>query len=55
MPLSAAEKNLTSYEPGVACLHCIETRSEADRQRFRERQKQIKLATARGEKHIGSD
>ena len=55
MPLSAAEKNLTSYEPGVACLHCIETCSEADRQRFRERQKQIKLATARGEKHIGSD
>ncbi|HCL48170.1 MAG TPA: hypothetical protein DHW86_01510, partial [Rhodobiaceae bacterium] len=55
MPLSAAEKNLTSYEPGVACLHCIETRSEADRQRFRERQKQIKLATARGEKHIGGD
>jgi UPF0176 protein len=55
MPLSAAEKNLTSYEPGVACLHCIETRSEADRQRFRERQKQIRLATARGEKHIGSD
>jgi UPF0176 protein len=55
MPLSAVEKNLTSYEPGVACLHCIETRSDADRQRFRERQKQIRLATARGEKHIGSD
>ena len=55
MPLSAAEKKLNSYEPGVACLHCVETRSEADRQRFRERQKQIKLAKARGEKHIGSE
>ena len=53
MPLSAEEKRLTSYEPGVACVHCIDTRSEADRTRFRERQKQIKLAAARGETHIG--
>ncbi|MCH1542614.1 MAG: rhodanese-related sulfurtransferase [Alphaproteobacteria bacterium] len=55
MPLSSEEKLLTSFEPGVSCLHCIDTRSEADRKRFRERQKQIKLAAARGEKHIGSD
>ena len=53
MPLSAEEKQLNSFEPGVSCLHCIDTRSEADRQRFRERQKQIKLASARGKKHIG--
>ena len=53
MPLSAEEKQLNSYEPGVACVHCIDTRSEADRVRFRERQKQIKLAAARGETHIG--
>ena len=53
MPLSAEEKLLNSYEPGVACVHCIDTRSEADRTRFRERQKQIKLAAARGETHIG--
>ena len=53
MPLSAEEKQLNSYEPGVACVHCIDTRSEADRDRFRERQKQIKLAAARGETHIG--
>ena len=53
MPLSAEEKQLNSYEPGVACVHCIDTRSEADRTRFRERQKQIKLAQARGQKHIG--
>ena len=53
MPLSAKEKQLNSYEPGVACVHCIDTRSEADRARFRERQKQIKLAETRGETHIG--
>ena len=53
MPLTEDEKKLNSYEPGVACLHCIDTHSEADRDRFRERQKQIKLAKQRGEKHIG--
>jgi len=53
MPLSAEEKLLNSYEPGVSCVHCIDTRSDADRTRFRERQKQIKLAAARGQKHIG--
>jgi UPF0176 protein len=55
MPLTEDEKKLTSYEPGVACVHCIDTHSEADRARFRERQKQIKLARARGQTHIGSD
>ena len=53
MPLAAEDKKLNSYEPGVSCLHCIEARSEADRTRFRERQKQMRLAEARGEKHIG--
>ena len=53
MPLSADNKALNSFEPGVSCLHCIDTHSDADRARFRERQKQIKLAAARGERHIG--
>ncbi|MBL6761498.1 MAG: rhodanese-related sulfurtransferase [PS1 clade bacterium] len=53
MPLTEADKQHASFEAGVACLHCIDTHSEADRARFRERQKQIKLAKSRGEKHIG--
>ena len=53
MPLAAEDKELNSYEPGVSCLHCIKERSEADRARFRERQKQMRLAAERGEKHIG--
>lgn len=53
MPLTEDEKQLNSFEAGVSCLHCINTHSEADRARFRERQKQIKLAAARGDKHIG--
>ena len=53
MPLTEDEKALNSFEAGVSCLHCIKTHSEDDRERFRERQKQIKLAKLRGEKHIG--
>ena len=53
MPLTEDDKQLNSFEAGVSCLHCINTHSEADRARFRERQKQIKLAAARGDKHIG--
>ena len=53
MPLATEDKELNSYEPGVSCLHCIETRSAADRTRFRERQKQMRLAESRGEAHIG--
>lgn len=53
MPLSEDDKALNSFEPGVSCLHCIDTHSAADRVRFRERQKQMRLAQARGETHIG--
>jgi len=53
MPLTDAEKHADSYEPGVACPHCIDRHSDDDRRRFRERQKQIRLARQRGENHIG--
>ncbi|MGV8936475.1 MAG: rhodanese-related sulfurtransferase [Allorhizobium sp.] len=52
-PLTAEEVKSPLYEPGVACPHCAETRSPEDRLRYRERQKQIALSKARGEKHIG--
>ena len=53
MPLTQQEKQHPAYEQGVACLHCIAQHSEADRRRFREREKQIKLARARGAVHLG--
>ncbi len=53
MPLTEAEKQSPDYEAGVSCSHCIHTHDEADRARFRERQKQIKLARQRGQEHIG--
>jgi UPF0176 protein len=53
MPLTAEEKQLASFEHGVGCLHCIDTHNEADRARFRERQKQMRLSKERGQAHIG--
>ncbi|WP_395516481.1 oxygen-dependent tRNA uridine(34) hydroxylase TrhO [Pseudorhizobium flavum] len=52
-PITAEEVNSPYYEEGVSCSHCYETRTEADRERYRQRQHQIALAKQRGQKHIG--
>ncbi|RLJ41171.1 UPF0176 protein [Litoreibacter meonggei] len=52
-PLQPEDLRRDEYELGVSCHHCLQETSADDRERFRERQKQIKLATKRGEKHIG--
>jgi UPF0176 protein len=52
-PITAQDVTSRFYEPGVSCSQCYETRSEPDRQRYRERQKQIALARKRGQRHIG--
>ncbi|MEO9876353.1 MAG: rhodanese-related sulfurtransferase [Anderseniella sp.] len=53
MPLTAGDIASGMYEEGVSCVHCHETRTDEDRARFRQRQHQIMLAKARGEKHLG--
>ncbi|MEI7666044.1 MAG: rhodanese-related sulfurtransferase [Synechococcaceae cyanobacterium ELA263] len=53
MPLSAVDRSHASYVPGVSCPHCQRERGEADRARFAERQHQVSLASARGDRHIG--
>jgi UPF0176 protein len=55
MPISDTDKKSNAYVKGVSCPHCINMKTDADRARFRERQKQIRLADARGEEHIGGD
>ncbi|MBB6180694.1 rhodanese-related sulfurtransferase [Pseudorhizobium flavum] len=52
-PITAEEVSSPYYEEGVSCSHCYETRTEADRERYRQRQHQIALAKQRGQKHIG--
>ncbi len=54
-PLSASEMQAAEYIPGVACPHCHDTMSAAQKARFAERQKQIELARARGETHMGPE
>jgi UPF0176 protein len=52
-PIDADDKTADTYVEGVSCPACYNERGESDRARFAERQKQIALAKARGEKHIG--
>jgi UPF0176 protein len=52
-PLSDADKKSAHYEEGVMCPHCYHTKTEDDKKRLRERQKQIALAAARNQTHIG--
>jgi UPF0176 protein len=53
MPLAPQDVNRPEYEHGVTCHQCIDTHSEDRKNRFRERQKQVELAKARGIQHIG--
>ncbi len=52
-PLAPADLAHPAYEEGVSCAHCIDTCSDADRARFRERQRQVALAETRGTRHLG--
>jgi UPF0176 protein len=52
-PITAEEVTSPFYEAGVSCSSCYESRSEDDRERYRERQRQIALARKRGQEHIG--
>ena len=52
-PVTAEDKLSEHYEQGICCPRCYGKLSEDQRLRFSERQKQIELAKARGEKHIG--
>lgn len=52
-PLTPQDLQHPDYEPGVACHHCVTETTQTDKARFRERQKQMALACARGERHLG--
>lgn len=54
MPITEQEKTLDTYTEGLSCHHCYGKVSEEKKQRFAQRQKQVQLAKARGEEHIGS-
>ena len=53
-PLTPEAMASPQYEAGVSCPACYEVRSEDDRKRFREREKQARLARERGQRHMGT-
>ncbi|MHA6346064.1 oxygen-dependent tRNA uridine(34) hydroxylase TrhO [Roseivivax sp. CAU 1761] len=54
-PVAPADRDHPDYEEGVSCPACIGETDAADKARFRERQRQIALARARGERHLAAD
>jgi UPF0176 protein len=52
-PLSDVEQTSTDYEEGVKCPHCAVLRSDDQRKRYAERQRQVERADARGSRHLG--
>ncbi len=52
-PITDEDKQHPYYEKGVSCPRCYGSRSEEQVSRYRERERQIQLAKARGEEHIG--
>jgi len=54
-PLTPGELTSPKFAAGISCPHCFDARSDEDRQRYAERQRQVELAQARGRgPHIGS-
>ncbi|MEE4250263.1 MAG: rhodanese-related sulfurtransferase [Alcanivoracaceae bacterium] len=52
-PISEEDKLSPHYQKGVSCPKCADEYSPEQRQRFAERQRQIDLARARGQQHLG--
>jgi len=55
MPITQAEMQSADYIQGVSCPKCVGKHSASQLQRFTEREKQMQLAKARGQDHIGTD
>lgn len=55
LPITEQDKASEHFEQGVSCPKCIDKHSDEQKARFREREKQVQLANARGETHVGGD
>lgn len=53
-PLSPADKTSPHYRKGVSCAHCVDQRTTEQKAGLAERQRQVELAEARGEVHVGA-
>ncbi|MCU7554204.1 rhodanese-related sulfurtransferase [Alteromonas sp. ASW11-19] len=55
LPITEEDKQSEKYESGVSCPHCYGTHTEEQLARFREREKQVNLAKARKQEHVGTE
>jgi UPF0176 protein len=53
MPLDEDDIKSKHYIKGESCPHCIDQTTAEQKERYREREKQVHLAKQRGETHIG--
>ncbi len=53
LPISDEDKLSKYYQQGISCPACYHKRTDEDRARYQEREKQVKLAETRGKIHIG--
>lgn len=54
MPVSEQDQTSEQYVPGISCPACHDSRNEAQRAGYAERQRQTALAEARGQAHVGA-
>lgn len=52
-PITDEDKKSIHFVSGVSCPHCHSETTTAQRERFKEREKQVRLAAGRHESHIG--
>lgn len=55
LPITEADMQSPLYEKGVTCPRCHGTHSPEELRNLRERQRQVELAAARGEQHLGEE
>jgi UPF0176 protein len=53
-PVGDEERQSPHYVKGVSCPHCFDQKTEAQKQGFAERQRQVELARQRGQAHVGA-
>ena len=53
-PITEEDKKSDKYVKGVCCPGCFDQLTDDQKVRFAERQKQVELARARGEEHVGA-
>ncbi|MGH1373921.1 MAG: rhodanese-related sulfurtransferase [Cellvibrionaceae bacterium] len=54
-PINADDKASAKFIEGVSCPRCFDSQTDEQRLRFLERQKQMELAKARNQVHIGAE